>query len=602
MTLELTCFLRPRCLSTLALAALSPAFVACSDYQDPVPPTPGVVTQATPPPAISGGTLIVTQSGLAVASDPDRDRVWIVDLDQQALKAEIVLEEGSEPGRVVEDASGHAHVALRAGGAVAMIDPAAGKLLGTRAVCPAPRGLAYDKDSDALYVACAGGELVTMPAGGGAETRRLHLADDLRDVVVNAGQLFVSRFRAAEVLALDADGSVLRRRSPPDFQPIGDSTQNFVPAVAWRMVALPSGGVAVAHQREMTTPIIITAPAYYSAAGCDPSIVHSTVSLMGNAASDLLSAPPAGATLPFAALPVDIAVSRDGAQVAIVAAGSDKVFLSAISNVEQEQGNGDCSSMPEVGVQGQPIAAAFHGGNLVVQTREPPALVLPGTTGNAVTIRLPGDSKWDAGHNMFHRSPNLTFPTSVACASCHPEGRDDGHTWNFDPTGLRRTQSIGGGVLETAPLHWDGDLADMDAMMGEVFQRRMGGQPQGPRQVLAFARWIDALPVIPPSASGDADSVARGEALFHDKNVACATCHSGERLTNDENKDVGTGKAFQVPSLVGVAHRGPYMHNGCAATLHDRFDPACGGGDKHGHTSQLTPEQIDDLVAYLEQL
>jgi hypothetical protein len=44
------------------------------------------------------------------------------------------------------------------------------------------------------------------------------------------------------------------------------------------------------------------------------------------------------------------------------------------------------------------------------------------------------------------------------------------------------------------------------------------------------------------------------------------------------------------------------MHTGCAATLLDRFTPACGGGDTHGHTSQLTSDQLDDLVAYLETL
>jgi hypothetical protein len=43
------------------------------------------------------------------------------------------------------------------------------------------------------------------------------------------------------------------------------------------------------------------------------------------------------------------------------------------------------------------------------------------------------------------------------------------------------------------------------------------------------------------------------------------------------------------------------MHEGCAATLADRFG-ACGGGDAHGKTSHLTAEQRADLVAYLETL
>jgi cytochrome c peroxidase len=64
---------------------------------------------------------------------------------------------------------------------------------------------------------------------------------------------------------------------------------------------------------------------------------------------------------------------------------------------------------------------------------------------------------------------------------------------------------------------------------------------------------------------------------------------------------VGTGRAFQVPPLMGLAARAPYMHNGCATTLHDRFGP-CGGGDKHGKTSHLSAAQINDLVAYLETL
>ena len=65
--------------------------------------------------------------------------------------------------------------------------------------------------------------------------------------------------------------------------------------------------------------------------------------------------------------------------------------------------------------------------------------------------------------------------------------------------------------------------------------------------------------------------------------------------------DVGTGEVLQVPSLVRVAYRAPFIHNGCANTLRDRFDPACGGA-KHGDVSQLSETEVDDLVAYLETL
>jgi len=98
-------------------------------------------------------------------------------------------------------------------------------------------------------------------------------------------------------------------------------------------------------------------------------------------------------------------------------------------------------------------------------------------------------------------------------------------------------------------------------------------------------------------------SAARGRELFFDQRVACANCHSGPATTNNQNSDVGTGAAFQVPTLRGIAWRAPFMHNGCASTLRDRFtNPACGGGDRHGVTSHLNADQINDLVAYLETL
>jgi hypothetical protein len=44
------------------------------------------------------------------------------------------------------------------------------------------------------------------------------------------------------------------------------------------------------------------------------------------------------------------------------------------------------------------------------------------------------------------------------------------------------------------------------------------------------------------------------------------------------------------------------MHTGCAKTLTDRFGAVCGGGDKHGTTSQLSAGDVGDLVTYLQSL
>jgi hypothetical protein len=73
-----------------------------------------VVIADTPPPPISGGTLLIAARGkTAIVSDPDRDQVVVVDLDKLSVFARIALEKGDEPGRLVEDATGRVHIALR---------------------------------------------------------------------------------------------------------------------------------------------------------------------------------------------------------------------------------------------------------------------------------------------------------------------------------------------------------------------------------------------------------------------------------------------------------------------------------------------------------
>src|SRR5207237_696958 len=132
------------------------------------------------------------------------------------------------------------------------------------------------------------------------------------------------------------------------------------------------------------------------------------------------------------------------------------------------------------------------------------------------------------------------------------------------------------------------------SLVHEVFMNRMGGAPLLRDEIASITRWVFALRRPPPELAGDADAAARGEILFHDPAVGCASCHAGPKLTNNSTVDVGTGGAFQVPSLIGVVTRAPYLHNGCGASLRDRFS-ACGGGDKHGNTSQLSAAQLDDL-------
>jgi mono/diheme cytochrome c family protein len=325
--------------------------------------------------------------------------------------------------------------------------------------------------------------------------------------------------------------------------------------------------------------------------------------------------PTTSGQLMFTILPVDFAFSADGKQVAVVAAGSTTTFGGPGSSVTLMDAsaladdNGGCifpsPPAPPPGQDpvdfrppiGAPTAVAFDGlGRVVAQTREPARLEILSNHGG--TILLDETSRVDTGHSIFHSATAF----GLACASCHPEGGDDGRVWRFQNLGLRRTQSLRGGILATAPFHWDGQLTDLGQLMGEVFTKRMGGPTLTDEQVKVLGSWLDRIPLLPASAPADPAAVGRGKLLFQDPKVGCTTCHNGPALTNNMTVDVGTGQALQVPSLRGVGARAPYMHDGCAKTLLDRFTPSCGGGDRHGVTSQLSGAQLADLVAYLETL
>lgn len=601
------------------LAGASLVVAGCSE--EPIAPRDVQADQLAKPAApISGGTLLV-MGDTAVAADPDTDEVYIAGLlNNPGLRHRIAFEVGDEPGRIIEGQDGTAVVALRRGGRVAVIDVVAGEILRETDVCPEPRGMV--RDAQGLHVACAGGELVSLTADGSAVTRTLHLRRDLRDVVsLGGGRLAVSEFRAANVLVLDADGSVLHEEHAHD-------TSEAEAVVGYRMREVAPGQVVMVHQLGVTRSIPIDAPPAPPEAPSPPSpygggssdsglpegefcsdggIVTSAATVFDLSQWTLDQTPQPGPLVPTSGkigplvLPVDIAANAAG-DFAAIGAGNDLVFVGSTHGLEGDRPQFGCS-FEAVKVNGMPVAIDMLGVNrMVVQTRTPARILVLETSGAKLSeVALPGPSRRDLGHSVFHKSASVGSP--IACASCHPEGREDGRTWTFDDIGLRRTQTVAGGVLDTQPLHWDGEFDSLKGLMTEVFVDRMGGVEPGEPQLEALGGWLNQLPHLERSRVVDEAAVARGEALYWDDKVACGECHDGSKLTNSLTVDVGTGNLLQVPSLVGIMDRAPFMHDGCAPDMKTRFtDPLCGGGDRHGVTSHLSDSQIDDLVAYLESL
>jgi YVTN family beta-propeller protein len=213
------------------------------------------------------------------------------------------------------------------------------------------------------------------------------------------------------------------------------------------------------------------------------------------------------------------------------------------------------------------------------------------------------------------RMNDVSF-NGIGCGSCHFEGREDGHVWNF-VDGPRQTPSLAGRMLsKTAPFHWNGEFGNLMDFMQMTVTKRMGGSGVSTGMEKQMAAFIDSMPAVdnPHVGSTPADVVARGKAAFNKAN--CQTCHVGEALTNNEFANVGTfvttgtgvkddaaimAKGLNNPSLLGVSRTAPFLHDGSQSTLKGRI--LSGKSlDQHGKTSVLSEAEVDDLVSYLKTL
>jgi hypothetical protein len=552
------------------------------------------VAADTPPPPLAGATVRIVSSAagaFAFASDPDEDSVHIVSLGTApALVGTVALQSGDQPNRIVGDRQGRAQVLLRGGGAIATIDTS-GNIVARRNVCPAPRGIDYDAINDQLWVACATGELVTMPSDGPI-SRSVRVDMDLRDVVLDGGKVWVTRFRSTELLEIGSDGTILSRSNP-----LQSGTFSMIPTVAWRAARKPSGGPIVVHQLAASVPLVVKpATSYY---GDTPSPISVAAITDGNVTTPL-----------DVNQVVDVTFGANGDYEALSILG-DVALPSGDVHIADESPRAIFTGIDDGNARGIPWVA--------IQRRSPmPALLLlqvlsPGSFVPTVSVPLSTNSHADTAFDLFH------LPTLVgaACMNCHPEGGDDGHVWTFAVSNgssttttqrVRRTQSLAGGsTIDTAPYHWDGDLADMQALLDEVFTHRMGGGSVTPTQTALMTRWMAAIPAPPKRSDLDAQSVARGQSMFTGS-AGCTQCHGGARGTLEANQDVGkidslgASEPTQVPMLLGLSTRAPYMHDGCAHTIMDRLtDPQC-AGSKHGDTSKLSQGDLVDLEAYLQSL
>ncbi len=252
-------------------------------------------------------------------------------------------------------------------------------------------------------------------------------------------------------------------------------------------------------------------------------------------------------------------------------------------------------------------------------------------SGEIVVTQIPLLSNVLNGKKLFHssNSPDLARDQWISCATCHFEGETDKRTWFF-PDGLRNTTSLLG-VADTLPVHWSGDLDELQDVEITVrdIQAGTGLAPgadnctpacdqgesnAGRSQALDdLAAYMTILQLSPnPNLEQDgsiSEAAMRGKALFEDEETLCSTCHIPPVYSDFQKHDVGTGEdpgerkgtSFDTPSLRGIYKTGAWLHHGMAETLLDVLTTQ-NPGDLHGKTSHMDEPELTDLVAFLNSL
>ncbi len=258
------------------------------------------------------------------------------------------------------------------------------------------------------------------------------------------------------------------------------------------------------------------------------------------------------------------------------------------------------------------------------------------------TCEPPKTPEWVRGKILFNTAkPPMTSRRWIACSSCHPDGLHDARVWQ-QAEGLRKTTAFVG-MAHTHPLHWSADRDEVQDFEYTIRSKLMQGfglikgaqmKPKAgfhkveleektsgrSKDLDAMAVYCNSLdyPLSPHiEAPGKLTPAAeRGKNVFFQKEVGCATCHSGPYFTDSRLEkpfnlhDVGTGMGdktermgtkYDTPTLLSIYRGSPYLHDGSALTLRDVLTTR-NQGDKHGKTSQLKTGEIDDLVAFLKSL
>ena len=512
----------------------------------------------------------------------DNGSITLVDLTQKKVVREISV--GDKPEGVTwVDGKTLAAVTVYRDNKVVFVDVAEGKILNKLSVSHEPYGIVALKDGSRIYVTHEyPGTVSEIDTRTRKVLREMPVGSMVRGIALSPDEkrVYVTEFYTAQLHALELKtGKVVDHWK-------GQMVDNLARNV-------------ILHPRRPK--------AYVSHIRSQVTVNHGAGSIFPHLTIYDLNLPATQSRFTSLALDTyngvrvvtntwESALSPDAKRLYTIYAGTDDMNVSAVVDDDYKEIE-RLGRVVRVGTNPRAVRVTPDGKTIIVLNSLDFDIRLIDADSLRLSERIPvcappKTPEWVLGKQVFSSAQApLSGRMWVACASCHPDGAQDGRVWQ-QPEGLRKTTAFFG-LAHTHPLHWSADRDEVQdfeytiqskLMQGTGFLRgkiqpKVGFHPvELEEKTSGRSRELDALavycnsfePTQSPHAAGPgklSEQAERGRVLFHDRTVGCAVCHNGPYYT-DSNltrpfklHDVGTGKddptekmgpTYDTPTLVGV--------------------------------------------------
>jgi YVTN family beta-propeller protein len=610
-------------------------------------------------------TATAPKSSSTIAYDATRNRVWVVNSDTNTVTAIdaaantkfLEVPVGVSPQTIAQAPDGRLWVANFGSGTVSVLNRDTGALAQTITLPygSRPWGVAFSPDGVSAYVTLQGtGRLVELNPANGAIGPSLAVGPSPRGIAISgdSNRVFVTRFVSpaarGEITEVNADTFTLTRTFPlaldagPDTESAGRGVPNYIQSIAIQ----PDGKRAWIPSKKDNTVRGLFRDGNALTFDSTVRTIVSQIDLVSNAeviASriDLNDREMANAVV-FSPIGDYAFVSTQGTNLIEVVDAYTRQIVTGLVNVGRAPRGMVITSSGRLFVQNfMSRSVSVYDVSGLLNSTSNTAPKLADIAAVATETLLP---QVLAGKLIFYNADDnrMNRDKYISCAGCHLDGGQDGRVMDFTDRGegLRNTASLlGRRGIGQGRVHWSGNFDEIQDFEHDIrnafkgtgfmtdaqFNTGTRNQPLGDSKVNvspdldALAAYVSSLGNVGPSPFRNSDGSltsdgAAGQALFTSR--GCNVCHSGSDFTDSNGNvlhNVGTIKpssgqrlgqpltGLDTPTLRGAWDTAPYLHDGSATTLLDVLTTQ-NASNLHGNTAGLTTTQLNQIVAYLQQI